>query len=201
MSLVTIKGARSNRSVEVNDEGKMETTAQTEQEIVHWARSTGKAYTIFMPSTTLNSTNEHGILWIQNTDPDNWFHIQRMAVGWNGGDTNHNRHVIGAMYVSAPAYAPSAAYESAKPSSGINLSKNAPPNMNAYRWDGSAADGMTLLTYGQKAFDAVFDDGFTEIGTDGSIIMGLDSVLVFTCKASEIGVFSFLVSGFYAPAE
>ncbi len=193
MSDLRIKDGAGTGSVAIVKEGRLYANSVCTNTLTYQSDSTGYSFIYGIYNKTLPGTDEYTILRIKNVDNSRHFHIHRFILSWNGGSTNHNRTIAGSMYVGT--YAPSANYTSTAPSSsnfGVNLT--APSESQI--WDG-VGNGMTVATNGVLAFSHYFAIGTTDVITDGSIIVPYGLSIGFTVKGEEVGLFSFLVSGWY----
>lgn len=185
-------GTGGGESARVQDK-RLWTASINKSTLANVADGTGYSFTYGVFDKTLPGTNEYTILRIKNLDSTRHFHVHRFMLGWNGGNTNFNRVVRGAMYVGT--YPPSANYTSLTPSS-TNFGKSLTAPTEAQIWDG-VGNGMTVATNGIMAFAQFFRQGLTDVPLDGSIIVPFGQSVGFTVKGTEVGDFSFLVSGWF----
>lgn len=186
----TGKGTRAR----VNEENQLEVQSSTVTANAYASAYYGRAVVLPAVDNLLNSTVERAVLWWKNTDPNLRFHLNRYYMGWNGGDTNHNRVVTARLYVGTAV--PTANHVAFIPPS-INLASSFQAMMTAYVWDG-VGNGMTVATPGTKVQAGCFAQGMFQLDLDGSMIMGFGSVLCATVQPEEAGKCSLIVSGWYS---
>lgn len=172
---------------------RLRTSSVVKSTLANIADESGYSFTYGVFDKTLPGTSEYTILRVKNVDSTRHFHIHRFMLSWNGGSTNFNRVIRGAMYVGT--YPPSANYTSLTPSS-TNFGKSLTAPSEAQAWDG-VGNGMTVATNGLMAFSHFFPVGITDVPLDGSIIVPFGQSIGFTVKGAEVGDFSFLVSGWF----
>ncbi len=185
-------GAGGGESARVMDK-RLWTNTVSKTTLANVSDGTGYSFTYGVFDKTLPGTNEYAILRVTNKDSTRHFHVHRFMLSWNGGSTNFNRVLRGAMYVGMPA--PSANYTILTPSS-TNFGKSLVAPSESQTWDG-VGNGMTVVANGVMAFSQFFGQGLTDVPLDGSIIVPFGQSIGFTVKSTEVGDFSFLVSGWY----
>ncbi len=99
----------------VDPDNRLWTAAVTKDTLGYIADTTGYSFTWGIFAKTLPGTSEYLILRIKNVDSTRHLHLHRFMLSWNGGSTNFNRVIQGAMYVGT--YSPSANYTALTPSS------------------------------------------------------------------------------------
>ena len=77
--------------VEVNKNHQMLVDAVTQVEEAAIADAFGLTFTITTNVVTLNSTNQHLLLYMKNTSSKRKLYNATLEIGYNGGSTNHNR--------------------------------------------------------------------------------------------------------------
>jgi hypothetical protein len=193
MTDLRIKDGTGSGSVVKVENTRLWTQSVMKTTLANTADVSGYSFTWGCYGKTLPGTDEYTILRIKNTDSQRHLHLHRFMLSWNGGDTNHNRCIVGAFY--AGTYPPSANYTSLNPSS-TNFSMQLTAPSEAQTWDG-VGNGMTVATNGIKAFEHYFPQNITDVPLDGSIIVPFGISVGFTVKGEEVGKFSFLVSGWF----
>jgi len=194
MSDLRIKdGTGGGALAKVSEDNRMWTEAVTKDTLGWIADETGYSFTWSAQRKTLTGTGEHLLLRIKNTDSQRHLHLHRFLVGWNGGDTNFNRTLEASMYVGT--YAPSANYATLEANS-TNFGKTLLAPAEAQVWDG-VGSGMTVVTNGLRALHSFWVPGLTDVILGGSLIVPFGGIVGFTVQATEIGIASMLISGWF----
>lgn len=170
---------------EVDSENFLRTRAVVLDEAVYFAREYGNSYYVTSSSMTLNSTNSHVVLFLQNTNSSRPIQINGVSYSWNGGSTNHNR--VMRIRIIKTTVLPSANYEEAT-AVNLNWGSSTSPDVLIYKWDG-VGDGMTISS-GLSIFDNWVDKGFTPVLTRGVPIVRFNNGIVIEVTGEEIGTFS-----------
>jgi hypothetical protein len=139
------------------------------------------------------SANNDPVLWLRNDDPENYFQIDKLIYGWNGGSTNYNRTCL--CLISYQMTEPTGNITAATPtieniaksgtSQGVTDSK-----ATAWKWDG-VGDGMTGQTGGYVQIVNRIGQGDTSlIGIAGQIVLGQNDAMSLGVIPEEAGLFN-----------
>jgi len=160
------------------------------------AANSGFQFSVALEAQDLNSINtEHVLLWAMNTDPDRHFHLNRVAVSWNGGSTSWNRPAMARLYVNTGT--PSANHSSVTPANLGGTTRMA--QMTAYKWDG-VGNGMTASA-GTEVLSGWISQGFSEVVLEGGVILRPTSIVAMSAESPEIGSVTAFLSGWYEKEE
>ena len=182
--------------LKVDSKNRAHVMATRISEIGYVAQTTNDSYTISTNSFTFNSTNEHPIVYIKNTNSTKKLSFTIAHYGWNGGDTNYNRCMIKRVYKNISP--PTANYESLVPQNTYFESLRT-ADANVYKWDESASDGMTVDTSGLSVFSTscVSSGGVTLSDFIECVILDYNSSILFTYQPEEIGKASLTLYFFF----
>ena len=158
----------------------------TQDESADVSETYGRTFTVPTGNMTLNSTNEHKVLYMKNTDSARNLYAWVVVVSWNGGDTNHNRALFWSWYLATTAI-PTARSTVAYPGN-FNFTSGAVANIEAYKWDGTG-DGMEVATVASGGGEWLAQ-GRTDIELHGVAILGLNDSAVIAVQGEEIGKFA-----------
>jgi len=153
----------------------------------------GYAFSWSLGVATLPGTSEYAMLRIENTDPGRHLHVERAVVSWNGGSTNYNRMLKGALYVGMTV--PSANSESLTANS-LNVGQSITAPASSQRWD-EVGNGMTVSSNGVLAFKHLFGPGLTNVEFGGSLVLPFGQAYGITFQGTEVGDFGFTLSGWF----
>ncbi len=193
MSDFRIKDGSGTGSVVKVEGQRLWTKGVASSTLANIANTTGYSFSYGVFDKTLPGTDEYLVFRFKNTDSSREFHLHRLMLSYNGGSTNHDRTIRAGFYVGT--YPPSANYTSVTPNS-TNFGKSLTSPSECQAWDG-VGNGMTTVTNGLFAFSNYFEKGFTDIILDGTIIVPFGQSIGITVKPEEIGVFCFLMSGWF----
>lgn len=172
---------------------RVHTAAITRTSMSDAADNTGYAFIYPINDITLPGTNEYAILRVKIADVSRHFHLERLLASWDGGSTNFNRVARIGLYRGMSD--PSANYEIlAAPASNFGLSLTSPTDVQ--RWD-KVGNGMTVASNGTLLCSHYVKAGLSDLTIGGSIILAYGQDLSVTVKATEVGVLSFLMSGWF----
>lgn len=154
-------------------------------------------------SVTLTGSESFApILWLKNNDPDNYFHIQKLIFGWNGGSTNHNRTIL--SFIRYQITVPTGANADATPAiENISLSGTTEAvtdsKATAYKWDGTGSSGMTGGSGGFLQIPNRIAQGNTSINIDGEIILGQGDTMQMEVIPEEAGLYNVAIVYYKSP--
>ena len=192
MSHIIEDGKGTGKKAKVDADNKLATTAITRIAITFISESLGDAFRV--TSTFLPITATRGcVFWFRNNSATKHFHVSTVRIGWNGGDTNHNRVVKAELRggVSEPS-----ANNQTAATLGLNSIAPKTPEMTAYEWD-SVSTGMTVASEGVLSATAIFSQGLTVVDVEGAIIMGTNGALGIFFQAEETGLATITVEGYF----
>lgn len=172
--------------------GKLEVCSVVETNESYLSGNFGRAFSISTLVQTLNSTNEHYVMWMKNQSQNYDMRIWVANFAWNGGSTNHNRVMKWSWYVGSGE--PTANHTAAI-SGNLNLSSNNDSEVTTYKWDG-VGDGMTMGSAGIKTTEELFSQGHSIIEARGIPVIGYNDVIAFSITGEEVGDFVITVRYF-----
>jgi len=164
----------------------------TDMEFASHEKQTAYSFSA-LEKTITSAGGESHILWIKNVNPEKTFQINSIFISYNGGNTNHNRIIIGRGRIGSST--PSANNTSFT-GSNLNLTSANVALVEAYVWNGTGT-GMTIAVNGPTALSGYFAQGFNSINFEGALIIGYNQVLDFTIQAEEDGLASVVVTGWF----
>ena len=172
---------------EVTSDNQLYTKCIMEPLATHTSREKGLYYYASSGVVTANSTNQHVVLYIINSDPSNNLKIDRVALSYNGGSTNHNRCCRYRFYRNPGA---PTLYNTAFIPGNANFSSQNLFSGTAYIWDASAHDGMTMASTGTVISDNLINGGMTTVISDGQVVIPYSYSLSVSLTPEEIGSMS-----------
>lgn len=178
--------------VEVNENHQMFVNSIIQREEVYISDTFGLTYTITTNVVTLNSTNQHLLLYMKNTSATKRLYNATLEIGYNGGSTNHNRCV--SLQILAGFTGPTANHTPAV-FNNVNFASGNVAEALGYVWDG-VGDGMTF-SGGGVVNSAVMAKGHQVYDTGGMPIMGLNDYIGIAAVGEEIGTVSVTIRLFY----
>ena len=194
--MTVIKNGTNGTIAEVTDENKLSVRSDTSTREENQSDE-GLRYIITSGKPDLGATFDGGVLWFKNTDPSRHFHVTRIVLGWNGGDTNHNR--VSFLTGTFNSTEPTANQTTITPSNS-NLASNRTALMTAYKWDGVGTAGLTT-TGGVGGAVNVVAQGENPIQLGGALILPVGSTFEAKITVEEAGVFSITIAGYYEDVE
>lgn len=188
----TLKDGRgTGNRAQVDEDGRLRTHATALTAMAHASKSHGRAFSIPALNYSLSTADqEYNLVWVRNDDPEYNMHINRFYIGWNGGDTNHNRTLDCRMYVGTPE--PTANNTSFNLGN-LNFTSSRESVTTNYLWDG-VGNGLTVAAQGTKAIANYFSQGTTTIEVDGTIVVGYGQAIMLTATPEEAGDVSLIAS-------
>lgn len=192
MSHILEDGTGEGYKLRIDVDHRAYTRSMSEPAIAVKSYEEGGAYLVLTGVVTLNSTNEHKLIYAHNTSTKS-FAINRYWFGWNGGSTNHNRTCIITQYF-APSSAPTVNHTPTT-AKNLNTASGNAALMTVYIWNG-VGDGMTVAG-GVKAGESQIRQGINYIEILGSIIIAPGDSFVVAVKGEEIGTVDATIEGYY----
>ncbi len=119
-------------------------------------------------------------------------HIAGFTIGWNGGNTNHNRMLEVEVYFGEGA--PTANHVALAARSTISGSVRVPA-FTTWRWDG-VGNGMTGMSAGSLIMSCIVGPGCTFVPIDGMLAITLASAMSINLKGEEAGNATFKFTGY-----
>lgn len=177
---------------EVNSDHQLMADTVTQREESYIADSFGRTYVITTKAVTLNSTNQHVLLYLKSTSSTRNLYHATLEIGYNGGSTSYNRSMN--MQILAGFTGPTANHELAAINN-VNFTSANIAEATSYIWDG-VGDGMTVVG-GGVVNEGVFPKGHQVFETHGMPIMGLNNYMAIAVEAEEIGIVSVSVRLFF----
>jgi hypothetical protein len=126
--------------------------------------------------------------WMQFTDPNNYFVLDKLIPSWNGGNTSH----IAAMKVEfiIGDGAPTAGH-TVYGLANSNLGSTNQLLATVYAWDGVTGNGITTATTGLSTGRMIVGQGYTIAPVDGKMLVPPGTTLSVMVTAEEAGVATF----------
>lgn len=181
-------GTGTSSLAKVDSDNHLDTKAITEPLSTYRSREYGDYFIISLTATTLNSTNEHMMIYLRNDNKDKNIEIFYHAYGYNGGNTNRNRTMEFRTYRNPGA--PIANYV-ALTVNNVNYTRTNISNVVAYKWNG-IGDGMTMPA-GTNTASQIVGQGLTQVQTEGIPILGYGQAIGYSLLAEEVGRVSIVV--------
>lgn len=178
--------------VDVNKNNQMSIDAVIKREEAYLSNKFGQTYTISTNVVTLNSANQHLLLYMKNTSSTKLLYNATLEVGYNGGSSNHDRCME--LRILAGFTTPSANHTVA-PFGNVNFTSGEVAEADGYIWDG-VGDGMTT-TGGVLVNGAIVGKGHKVYESYGMPIMGLNDYIGVAVAAEEIGKASITIRLFF----
>ena len=189
---VIVSGKGVKYPAEVNENFQLKTDGVIQRDELFIAEEFGQTYVITTNAVTLNSTNQHFLLYIKNNNSLKKLYNATIEVGYNGGSTNHNRCMI--LQILAGFIGPTANHQVAS-FNNVNFSSGNVAEATGYIWDG-VGDGMTF-TGGIVVNEGIMAKGHQVYETHGMPIMDFSRYLGIAVIAEEIGTVSITIRLFF----
>lgn len=178
---------------QVNNENQLMSRSVIELDSIHYNHKYKTYYAASLGALTANSINEHRVLYLKCDDTVNKMYVDANIFGWNGGNTNHNRACRVRVYKDAGA--PTLNYTTLTLGN-LNWTSNNVALVTAYKWDGTATDGMVMSSPGTLIYDNILTQGLTPLHLQGIPILGYGNTYSFSYTPEEIGTFALVVRFF-----
>jgi hypothetical protein len=191
-------GTGSGARTKVDDDHRLYTASRV-RTAASVASDDGLAFSLAANELSLTGGTEYAIMSFTNTDPNRSFHINKIFVGWNGGDTNHDRALTGMIYKGMSVPSDNYYFNEDTPSIGpgnLNFGSSTTALADYYLWNGSG-DGMVVASSGTKSMSNYFCQGTTILVTDGTIELPFGSSIAFSLRPEETGKAGLVVTGWY----
>lgn len=174
----------------VNDENQLSVSSVITTGLGHASLEHGNAFSVGTPVLAVTATGGP-VLWFKHESPAHDFVIHRILMGWNGGDTNHDRVIAGSVYYGADE--PSANHT---PFEASNLNKGSQNSISssAYFWDG-VGDGMTIADLGTLGGSLLIGQGMSVLDMESSIIIPPNLSFAISVDPEEAGNAVLLIMG------
>ena len=210
MSIIT-DGKGKGTKAGVSKNGYLETHAVSESLFAKVSSDTAQAFELHPPRMKVNAAANNPIVYFKNTSATKQFHIERIRVWWNGGDTNRNRCCITRFNVGADA--PTAGYETVLGLYGagdiphnMNLGSTLEPEIEFKFWDrvpsGSPeTTGMTMSNVGEQLWCTLAAQGYSPVEFGGALIVPPGESFSLTCQPEEEGDVVHVISGYFREVE
>jgi hypothetical protein len=162
--------------------GQLNTLSITEELAIYQSHIHSDYFAANTLYQTLNSTNEHLMMYARNDNPNKSMCIVVYLIGWNGGSTNHNRTCRYKWYknISAPTANNLVLVPVNTNYKSTNLS-----GVTCNIWDG-VGNGMTFTTV-PIIVSTILAIGTTQIWLNGIPILGYGQSLGISVIGEEIG--------------
>ena len=151
----------------------------------------GEVFLLSIPFYTVTATASL-IAWMEFTDPNKYFVLDKLIPSWNGGDTNHNRCMQVEFLIGSTV--PTAGHTAYGLANSNTLSTNT-LDATVYVWDGVTGTGMTQASPGLPTGRMIVDKGYTIAPVDGKMIVGPNTTLGVRVTPEETGKVTF--TGYY----
>jgi hypothetical protein len=196
--LILKDGTGSGNRVKVDDDNRVYTASRV-RTAASLATDEGLAFSLAANELSLTGDTEYAIIRFTNKDPNRNFHVNKIFVGWNGGDTNHDRALIGMIYKGMSIPSANYYFDEDTPSIGpgnLNFGSATAALADCYLWNGTG-NGMTVASPGTKVMSNYFCQGVTVLEADGTIMLPFGSDIAFSLKSEETGKAGLVVTGWY----
>lgn len=177
--------------VKVTEQHRMLVSSVVQREESYIADEFGQTYVITTQGVTLNSINQHVLLYVKNTSPTKKLYHATMEIGYNGGSVNRDRSMK--LQILGGFTGPSANHV-VVPINNVNFTSGNVAEADCCIWDG-VGDGMTFA--GGVVNEGVFPAGHNVFETHGMPIMGLNDIMAVGVEAEEIGLVSVSIRLFF----
>lgn len=147
----------------------------------------GQIFLLSIPFYTVTAA-AHLLAWMNFTDPNKYFVLDKLIPSWNGGDTNHNRAMKVEYLIGSTT--PTAGHTLYGMANSNTLSTNT-LNATIYVWDGVTGTGMTQASGGIPTGRMIVGQGYTIAPVDGKMIVGPNTTLAVRITPEETGQVTF----------
>ena len=193
MSGLTIKdGTGQGHYAAVDADNRLMTTSVSEAESKDHAKA-GDAYSFAIHNLPIPANLPIIGWWIGFDDPVRKFYVNTFFVSWNGGSTTNARVIEGTLLTGVPA--PTANHV-VKAMGNLNFTSTKQPMATSYVWNGTAA-GLTVASQGLVVSALKYAPGVTYVPINGTMILGKGNNLSTLLTATEAGVYSCVMSGWF----
>jgi len=176
---------------EVNSEQQLLTFATTTPLIAKRSEFDGNAFGITTPMRTITTTGGR-ILFIKNLDSSKNFYFTDFWFNWNGGNTNHNRAMLGQLVFNDTVPDTNVTTGSA---GATNRTIPSSADLTVLYWD-ETGDGMTGHTPGTAGFYWCNGQGAQHYHVGGAIIIGTNDTISVNLQGEEEGEAAINILGF-----
>jgi len=190
MSGIIVDGTGSSNKVQVDGRHELHTRARTVDQAALKCVD-GQIFLLSIPFYTVTATPSL-IAWMNFTDPDHYFVLDKLIPSWNGGNTNHNRTMKVEFLIGSTV--PTAGHTAYGLANSNTLSTNT-LDATVYVWDGVTGTGMTQASEGIPTGRMIVDKGYTIAPVDGKMIVGPNTTLGVRVTPEETGTVTF--TGYY----
>lgn len=202
MSDFVIKnGTGDGNRAEVDSEHRLHVAAKT-RTASSISTEKGLSFGFAVLDRTITGGHEHGVFRFKNEDPNYDYQVTRIFMAWNGGDTNHNRVIVGRAYKDSVAPTghclDNATYPQIGPGN-LNLGSSRTAIGEYHIWNGASGLGMEMTSSGTLIQSVMGAQGTTVLDIDGTIDIPFGSSYFITLEAEETGKFSIIATGWFAP--
>jgi hypothetical protein len=186
MSGIIVDGKGTSFKAEVDARNELHTRART----VDQAALKCVDGQVFLLSTPFYSVPAAAcrMAWMQFTDPNNYFVLDKLIPSWNGGSTSHNRAMRVEFIIGDGA--PTAGH-TPYGLANSNLGSTNQLLATVYAWDGVTGNGITTATAGISTGRMVVGQGYTIAPVNGKMLVPPGTTLSVQVTAEEAGVATF----------
>lgn len=177
----------------VNKSNQLVAFGTTQTEMAFISATNADAYELHPPRFTNVTTTETFLTWLKNTSNDKNFHISRLKLWYNGGNTLTQRATCQVVRFYVGTETPSANQVTGKFGSGnishnMNLTSTKNPPLDFRYWD-NVGSGMTLpnTVKGEQLFCALAAQGLNELKFEGEILVPPGVVVSISALAEPTG--------------
>ena len=191
MGMIISDGSGLGPSAKVGADNRLYTNASAAPKIAN-ASLAGKAYSITTQDYTVGTTHDFH-LYVRNDDAEN-FIVANVLMSWNGGSTNFNRD--GRFHLHLNPTLPTANDTAVTPTN-LNLGGADNAQLTVKKWDG-VGSGLVIASGGNRAFDAVLNQGVYVLELGGALILPAGASLgISAYGGTETGIASINLFGFF----
>lgn len=196
MAHIIEDGKGTGNKARVDENNKLATTSIIRSEMAFISEKNGEAFRL---TSTFIAVPASRVLafWIQNISASSHFHVEKFRVGWNGGDTNHDRCLKAELRGGVPE---PTANNTALTATGLNSTIPKTAELKGYAWD-EVGGGMTVASDGVLSATAIFNKGYNIVSPDGAIVVGTNGSLGVFVEPEEAGLITVTVEGYYESNE
>lgn len=201
MALIEDGGGRGTKA-QVNNEGYLKTIAVAETRFEHISAEQHRAYEFHPPRMAIPAS-EYATMYLANISSTRNFHIQRIRLWWNGGDTSKNTCLIARFYVSPDtptANAVTGKYGAGNIPHNMFIGSGLNPEVDIQYWDG-VGSGMTVASKGEQLWCSLAAQGYSPVEFDGALIIPPGYSCLITMEGEEAGHAIQVISGYFLDPE
>lgn len=184
-------GAGGHKWLEIDSNNRAQVRAQSELVIAVKSLDDGDAYQMFLDPMSLTPGLKN-VLYFKNTSETRAFVLNKYFIGFNGGDTNHDRCAIIKQYINNGTPTANATQTGAG-----NLRTSSGNQASLLVYQSSAGVSMTQ-TAGIQAGAIIAGKGTDTFDIQGSTVIGAGDSITIAVDVEETGLFSVTIEGYFS---